>query len=462
MTPTQTLAVSPENEQRFLQSLLDGNFAAVEQEIYTLARAQAAQYLGTLMDRVALSPEGKALVARLTTTHQYRTVYRTPITVTLAGGQPVTIRSPYGLAPHKKRGPKKSGRNGTGTHILLGYWGFMQKRSPGALNEIVRCGVGSASYQLAAEQLASQGIPAHDMLVNRLVMQVGEVAIAHRQTNHFALEPNETLAGKRIGIAVDGGRIRSRENKTGRKKKDSPLHGYDTDWREPKVLIILELDKNGKKQKGTKPLYEATMGGKDKLYALLKSLCIQLNLKDATEIVLLGDGAAWLWDVFASLQKDLRIKAKTTEVVDFFHACEHITELTEAHSKKTDKQRKAWYHTLKALLKTGKHRQFCTEVKREAKQYDLPALAKQLDYFITHKGRMHYDRYERQKLPIGSGMIESAVRRVVNGRLKAPGSFWKIENVERMLTARCALLAGRWNSFVNNFIQSVSLGVGVE
>lgn len=222
-------------------------------------------------------------------------------------------------------------------------------------------------------------------------------------------------------------------------------------------MVIAELDEQGNKKKGTKPLYEATMQGKAAFTELLIKLCTQLHLDAAAEIVCLGDGAPVLWDVFAQLQNKLRIKGKTVEVVDFFHACEHITELTEAHSKLTVVEQKHWAGELKDWLRTGKFRSFRTSVRQAAKAHDLPILLKHLGYFERHRARMHYDRYEAAKLPIGSGIVESAIRRVINGRLKAPGSFWKVENMEHMLTVRSALLAGRWETFMDNFRQVVSI-----
>ena len=72
-------------------------------------------------------------------------------------------------------------------------------------------------------------------------------------------------------------------------------------------------------------------------------------------------------------------------------------------------------------------------------------------YFEKRRDKMRYDEYREAKQPIGSGIVESAVRRVINLRLKAPGSFWKPKNAERMLTLRCALKAGRWKTVMSNF-----------
>lgn len=67
---------------------------------------------------------------------------------------------------------------------------------------------------------------------------------------------------------------------------------------------------------------------------------------------------------------------------------------------------------------------------------------------------MTYAEFRRLKIPIGSGCVESAIRRVINLRLKSPGIFWKIETAESMLFLRNQLLSGRWNeqcSFTHTF-----------
>src|SRR5207245_6529829 len=62
-----------------------------------------------------------------------------------------------------------------------------------------------------------------------------------------------------------------------------------------------------------------------------------------------------------------------------------------------------------------------------------------------HAHRMRYVTLEARKLPIGSGQVESAVRRVVNLRFKAPGSFWRETTVSGLMHLRAAFKAGRWD-----------------
>ena len=61
---------------------------------------------------------------------------------------------------------------------------------------------------------------------------------------------------------------------------------------------------------------------------------------------------------------------------------------------------------------------------------------------------MRYVTLEARKLSIGSGQVESAVRRVVNLRFKAPGSFWKEPTVNGLMHLRAAFKAGRWDDIM--------------
>jgi hypothetical protein len=219
------------------------------------------------------------------------------------------------------------------------------------------------------------------------------------------------------------------------------------------------MDESGKKKRGTKPLYEATMHGPEDVENMLVGLAKRLHVDQAAEVVCISDGAPWIWGLFQRFIDQLGIQDKTTQIVDFFHATEHITELTQAHTGKTERARKQWANKLTTLLRTGQFTEFESSIRDQAKAYDLPALTKQLGYFERHKDRMRYDLYEKAKLPIGSGIVESAVRRVINGRLKAPGTFWKVENVEKILPLRCALMAGRWDIFMTNLIGRVRISV---
>jgi len=69
---------------------------------------------------------------------------------------------------------------------------------------------------------------------------------------------------------------------------------------------------------------------------------------------------------------------------------------------------------------------------------------------------MQYQTFERQGIPCGSGSVESAIRRVINLRLKAPGTFWTIEMAEVFLFLRSQLISGRWSIMMRNLTRQLA------
>ena len=78
------------------------------------------------------------------------------------------------------------------------------------------------------------------------------------------------------------------------------------------------------------------------------------------------------------------------------------------------------------------------------------ALHKWHSYFSENRARMQYQAFQDASLPCGSGCVESAIRRVINLRLKAPGSFWTQPMAEVCLFLRSQLLSGRWAIMLHN------------
>jgi hypothetical protein len=67
-----------------------------------------------------------------------------------------------------------------------------------------------------------------------------------------------------------------------------------------------------------------------------------------------------------------------------------------------------------------------------------------LIYFRRQRGRMHYAAYQRQHLPIGSGVVEAACKTLVTQRLKGSGMAWTMAGGQAILTLCSLLQSGRW------------------
>src|SRR5712691_5003325 len=110
-------------------------------------------------------------------------------------------------------------------------------------------------------------------------------------------------------------------------------------------------------------------------------------------------------------------------------------------------QRQTLYKRLRHALR---HQTDGVEVVQEALRalattHRSKAIPRAVCYVATHAHRMRYVALEARKLSIGSSQVESAVRRVINLRFKAPGSFWTETMVSGLMHLRAAFKAGRWD-----------------
>ena len=211
------------------------------------------------------------------------------------------------------------------------------------------------------------------------------------------------------------------------------------------MFVIYELNPEGRRKKGGLCLYGATMGNADELFDLLAAHLCFIGAHLAAEIVMLGDGAEWIWNRIDVLLKKTGIsQTKVTEVVDFYHVVERIHDIAKTQTTWTDRQRHLWAKARIAELKAGHlaaMMKTCSQIHHDLSQY-----------FYTNVSRLEYRGCRLKKRPIGSGAVESGIRRIVNLRLKGNGIFWGIQNAEGLLCLRCQLVAGRWSKFMESVI----------
>ena len=84
-------------------------------------------------------------------------------------------------------------------------------------------------------------------------------------------------------------------------------------------------------------------------------------------------------------------------------------------------------------------------LKEASKGSKNKLLLREVQYFVKNKHRFAYDKAKFLGLPIGSGAIESVIRRVVNIRLKSPCLYWKEDTAMSMLLLRSYYKSGRWD-----------------
>ena len=351
----------------------------------------------------------------------------------LLGGLLLWVTTRY-CAPAARTG-KGRGREGSGVYPELGVLGIQEGSSPALVREVGRQVALLPSYALCREELARRGLDLDIKEVYGIGKYAGAAALTYRrrlleQYRAGLLPAGTEWAGKRLGVFVDGGRTKIRtttRRQKGLGKHKTQRRRYRTTWREPKLLIIVELDERGRMVPGSKPVLDGTFAGPDELMELL-AMYLHLLGAAAAKLVSLGaDGAPWIWDRWDWVRQRVGLKAnRVTKTLDWCHAVHHISLALE-HVVANKKERRRLFQKLRKWLQQGDWWEVVLELSQRAQ--DLPdghAVWTELSYLERHgeDGHLDYARFHRRGVPLGSGAIESAIRRVINLRLKGNSISW--------------------------------------
>ena len=164
----------------------------------------------------------------------------------------------------------------------------------------------------------------------------------------------------------------------------------------------------------------------------------------ARKKVVIGDGAEWIWNLAAEHFPG------AIEIVDLYHARQHLWELARRLHPEDEAQQRAWMRAhQKGLLDKGKIERLVSVLR--AIQSPNPEVgvkvSTEADYFERNQERMRYPKFRRQHLFVGSGVIEAGCKTVIASRLKRSGMFWTVRGANAILALRCCYLNGRFEDY---------------
>lgn len=429
-----------ENEilsKNWLKKLIENNFYDFEKLLYEKLLSLYDKICEVLLTRLSTSPEFLEIQKTLAKKKGLKKLEFRPLEVQLRTGTKIKFDSLYAKKVPKRYKGKR--------HLPELYWSLSLKSSP--MYQSITClfSVICPSFEVAKNLLRYQGVQANFDRTRTLSLSLAEGCMLHR--SKIQLAPNESLCGKRVIIGIDGGRTRTRvyKNVENSKRKQK----YDTPWREPKLFVITTIDKNGKVNKQDLPIYDCSFGD-DETFGILEQYLKALDVKKAKNVQVIGDGAPWIWNRAKPMLVRLGVdENKIIETLDHYHAMEHLTELMlyVEENQKTSILKK-----LKECLSTGNLAKMKRLIKKGIPGVNLKEFNPYM-YFERNKQRIGYQHLKDQKRPIGSGIIESGIRRIINLRFKSPSSFWYPENVEKLILMRAIALSGRWEIMMNNLMK---------
>ncbi len=390
--------------------------------------------------------------------------------VRLLGGARLTIATPYVIEDlrgrcGRSRGVGRRQASGSGSYPVLDALGIAQRATPALRSEVAKQTVRGGSFAEAREALAERGVQLDKKTVRTLALHVGAQALDQRQARLDAVREGhvfgDEFAGKRVVVSVDGGRIRLREGgRRGRRGKKGH-RGYRTPWREPKLLAVYVIDKKGRKSAEVPILYDGTLQDADATFEILAAELRLRGAAEAKEIILVADGAPWIWNRADALASALGLDPKRiVKVADFYHAVEHLTDIADLCASWSSTKRKRWVRRMRRHLKAGRVDDVIRAARALCRGRNAAKIRTEVEYFTERKPLMRYRAFKRRGIPLGSGAVESAIRRVVNLRLKGPSIFWRGPNAERMLHMRAYFKAGRWDELMRRVLHRSPSGTG--
>jgi hypothetical protein len=248
-------------------------------------------------------------------------------------------------------------------------------------------------------------------------------------------------------IEIDAWNIRERDNWG--KTKILQKCGDDTKrWHWVYTGTVFRLDQRGTTISGRPVIsergYVATRRGIEGFRHQLHAEALQRGMLNAEEILILADGAIWIWNIASDRFKDAKQR------VDLYHVREHLWDLAAQLYGKGSDEAKKWVRPYIQWLKNRTNGaldviESLQEINPDIYTADQKHILKrEINYFKTHENRMDYKKGKAAGEPVGSGAIESTCAQYQR-RFKLTGQFWSLAGDEAFLALATLHRNNRWN-----------------
>ncbi len=401
------------------------DFAALERDLLTALKQDGARWLETLLnDPTLFYQDNRPQPGELDLGPRAKGVLLT------VGW--ITLRRSYFYHPERQQG----------RFPLDAALGLIDSYSPGVARWMCRAAALAGSYQAASQDLLTYaGLEIDARQVQRMVNQVAPLMNRWQAAQVPTFDPT---AGEIFCVGADGtGAPMRRRELRGRKGKKGKAR-----TREVKVGTVFTHrlpqapDQRPERDYGA-TTYIADIVSAQDFGSRLGAEALRRGIAQAKIVVFLGDGAAWVWEL-------ARVNFPTAIcILDYYHACEHLSLLSQAlYGEGTPLAQRRFRQWRKALLK-DQIGQIIAQAKAElpARGASRKLAQTQIGYFQRNQARMRYQTFRQAGYFIGSGVVEAGCKTVVGQRLKQSGMLWSRQGASDLLTVRCALLSGWFESF---------------
>lgn len=346
-------------------------------------------------------------------------------------------------------------------------WGVQERRTTHGVQKLISYLSARLTFEEAAETLCRSvpiGMSGRQALT--LMRPVGEawasaedrqVQALQAQTKQACSQPQEQQQTKeieRLYIELDGVLARMRRGSVPMEKEERQRQG-DV-YREIKAGAVFRAERGRKRSELAPGVYVDTPAQDSLHYVarrtakgdfdwLLYQLARQGGLEQANEVVVVGDGAPWIWHLAAEHFPG------AVQILDLYHAKEHVWDVAHAVFGRGTAAGTAWATRACSLLELGQSETLVSAIKalppiapEPGQARSCPARA--IDSFTTNAARMRYPLFRAQGMHVGSGIAEAACKTIVSTRAKRSGMRWTPAGLDALLPLRTSVLNGTYDS----------------
>ena len=302
------------------------------------------------------------------------------------------------------------------------------------------------------------GLKLSESTIHREARRQGKRALDIRDADELLTETPEGVAKLSaracntdhqftLVIEIDAWNIRERDNWGMTEKINTK--GEDTGrWHWVRTATIFRLDQRGVSCSGRPVIsergYVATRKDSGIFTKQLYAEALQRGLIKAESVLVLADGAVWIWNIVDGRFSD------AVQRVDLYHVKEHLWCLARELYPGDKSGAQEWVRPYLKWLTSRKNGALdiinhLEEINfGEDDMVKKKALERELGYMNNHKGRMDYKQGKAQGQPVGSGAIESTCSQYQR-RFKMTGQFWSLAGDEEFLALFSLHRNKRWH-----------------
>ena len=220
-------------------------------------------------------------------------------------------------------------------------------------------------------------------------------------------------------------------------------------WREVKVAILARLGHQTTRQGQVVARLKwrrlvAVLGDIEALSPRLWLESLRQGVPSAKRVAWVSDGGRGFWRLFRE-----RFAQTATGILDFYHVAQHLWAGAAAWLDAPCAQ--TWFEHARHQLRHGESAALFQELATALELKDLPAGARDAlqnlyNYLDKHRAHIDYERFKELGLPLGSGMVESACKWLIQQRFKGVGMRWSEDGFNHLLHLRLAWVNGRFDA----------------